>query len=45
MREYKALAETYPDILKANIKNMRAKGLSIEESFGRISGIGDILAG
>jgi len=45
MLEYKALAETYPDIIKTNIKNMRQKGASLEESFSRISGIGDILAG
>jgi hypothetical protein len=37
MNEYKALAETYPDIIKANIKQQRAKGASIEESFSRIS--------
>ena len=43
MLEYKALAETYPDILKANIKNMRAKGWSLEESLSRISWAGDIL--
>jgi hypothetical protein len=37
MQEYRALAETYPDVIKANIKNMRAKGSPIEESFSRIS--------
>jgi len=37
MQEYRALADTYPDILKANIKNMRSKGASLEESFSRIS--------
>lgn len=44
MLEYKALAETYPDIIKANIKNMRKKWSSLEESFSRISWIGDIIA-
>jgi len=43
MWEYRALAETYPDIVKANIKNMRAKGSSLEESFSRISGAWDII--
>ena len=45
MQEYRALAETYPDIIKANIKNMRAKWASLEESFSRITWIWDILKG
>jgi len=45
MQEYRALAETYPDIIKANIKNMRKKGASLEESFSRISWVWDVLKG
>lgn len=43
MQEYRALAETYPDIVKANIKNMRAKWVPLEEALWRISWIWDII--
>lgn len=42
-KEFWALKSTYEDVLKADIKNQKAKGMNIMESYSRIEGIGDII--
>lgn len=44
-KEFWALKSTYEDILKADLKNQKAKWLNIMESYSRIEGIGDIIWG
>lgn len=45
MKKYGALAEMYQDVVKQDIVNLRKKGLGMEESFSRISGVGDVIGG
>lgn len=45
LSKYGALRSMYDDIVKQDIKALRAKWMGIEESFGRISGISEALWG
>lgn len=44
-KRFWALKDTYGDVVKANIKNQKDKGLGLGETFSRIEGIGDIFGG
>lgn len=43
--DFWALADTYEDVFKADLKNQRKKWVWLTESYSRIEGIGDMLDG
>jgi hypothetical protein len=40
-----ALIETFDDVVKADIKNLKKKSLNLTETYSKLEGIGNVIGG